>query len=222
MAVVKICGFTNDEDARTACELGADMIGVIVGTPTSPRNITLEQAIEILRVVPETVGRVAVVAPNGPIEIRKIARKLKPDYLQIHSGLPAERFGQARRITRAKLIGVVGVPRGVEDPEEVLNHAFVASEFVDYLLLDTKGPSGGGTGLTHDWRISRMIRDAVSKQVFLAGGLNPANVGDAIEVVRPYGVDVSSGVESSPGKKDPALMRAFVKAAKEAFGRAPE
>lgn len=217
MVVVKICGFTNGEDARIACELGADMIGVIVGTPTSPRNVALERAIEILRVVPEAVEKVAVVAPNGPIEIRRITRKLKPDYLQIHSGLPAERFEQARRITRAKLIGVVGVPQRVEDPEEVFGRALEASEFVDYLLLDTKGPSGGGTGLTHDWRMSRMIRDAVSKPVFLAGGLNPANVRDAIKAVKPYGVDVSSGVESSPGKKDSALMGAFVEAAKGAF-----
>jgi len=215
VVVVKICGFTNGEDARIACELGADMVGVIVGASTSPRNITLERAIEILRVVPETVGKVAVVTPNGPIEIRRTTRKLKPDYLQIHSNLPAERLQQARRITRAKLIGVVGVPQRVEDPEEVLNHALEASEFVDYILLDTKGPSGGGTGLTHDWRVSRMIRDVVSKPVFLAGGLSPANVRDAIGTVKPYGVDVSSGVESSPGKKDAKLMKAFIEAAKD-------
>lgn len=213
MVEVKICGFMNPVDAKVACELGADMIGVIVEIRGSNRSITIEQARKILAAASK-VDKVAVVMPDCLEDAARVAHELRPDYLQIHSDFTAEQLEKLKELAGAKIIGVVAVPQKIGDEGAVLNRASEVSEAADYVLLDTKGPAGGGTGLTHDWNFSRKIRESLDKPVFLAGGLNPANVREAIKVVRPHGVDVASGVESSPGKKDPKLMRAFIEAAR--------
>jgi phosphoribosylanthranilate isomerase len=153
--------------------------------------------------------------PNCLEDAARVAHELRPDYLQIHSNFTAEQLEKLKELAGAKIIGVVAIPQKIGDEGAILNRAREVSKAADYVLLDTKGPAGGGTGLTHDWNFSRKIRESLDKPVFLAGGLNPSNVREAIKVVRPHGVDVASGVESSPGKKDPKLMRAFIKAARE-------
>jgi len=212
MVKVKICGFTRADDLKAASDLGVDMVGVIV-IPSSPRGLTLEQAQNILK-VGKNVDKVAVIMPDSPAEASAVARRLNSDYLQIHSKFSTAQLAEIKKLSGKKIIGVVAIPQKILDRKEILDRAIEVSEAVDYVLLDTKGFSGGGTGLTHDWRFSREIRDAVDKPVFLAGGLNPNNVKDAIEMVRPYGVDVATGVESALGKKDPKLMRAFIDGAK--------
>jgi len=209
---VKICGFMNPADAKVACELGVDMIGVIVEIRGSNRSIAIEQARKILAAASK-VDKVAVVMPNRLEDAAKVAHELRPDYLQVHSNFTAEQLEKLKELADAKIIGVVAVPQKIGDEGAILNRACEVSEAADYVLLDTKGPAGGGTGLTHDWNFSRKIRETLDKPVFLAGGLNPANVREAIKAVHPYGVDVASGVESSSGKKDPKLMRAFIEAA---------
>ncbi len=213
MVKVKICGFTDADDLRVACELGVDMVGVIL-VPGSTRCVTVEQAKQILAATAGGVAKVVVIMPRDPSELDKFARELKPDYLQIHLTFSEDELLEAKKRLGVKLIPVVAIPQKVENYQEILKRATEASEAADYLLLDTKGPSGGGTGLTHDWVLSWQIREAVNVPVFLAGGLNPSNVKEAIEAVRPYGVDVATGVESSPGKKDERLMREFIEAAK--------
>lgn len=211
---VKICGLTRPEDAKLACELGADMIGAIVeATVPTPRNLTIEQARAIFGAV-DGARRVAVTTPNSPDSAERIARELGPDYLQIHSAMPVDQLKEVRELVPMELIGVVQVPQKTENPDEILARALEVTEVTDYLLLDTKGPAGGETGIPHDWGVSRKICATVEKPVFLSGGLNPTNIKDAIEKVRPYGVDVASGIESSPGKKDPRLMREFIQAAR--------
>jgi phosphoribosylanthranilate isomerase len=212
MVIVKICGFTRAEDVKAASDLGVDMVGVIV-IPSSSRGLTLEQAKDVLK-VGKNVDKVAVIMPKTPAEASAVARRLNPDYLQIHSNFSAAELAEIKKLSGKKIISVVAIPQKILDRKEILDRAIEVSKAVDYLLLDTKGPSGGGTGLTHDWRFSREIHDAVDKPVFLAGGLNPNNVKNAIEIVRPHGVDVATGVESALGKKDPKLMHAFIKAAK--------
>jgi len=212
MVKVKICGFMRADDVKTASDLGVDMVGVIV-IPSSSRGLTLEQAKDVLK-AGKNMDKVAVIMPNSPAEASAVARMLNPDYLQIHSKFPAAQLAEIKKLSGKKIIGVVAIPQKILDKKEILDRAIEVSRAVDYILLDTKGSSGGGTGLTHDWRFSREIRDAVGKPVFLAGGLNPNNVKAAIEMVQPYGVDVATGVESALGKKDLKLMRAFIEAAK--------
>lgn len=212
---VKICGFTNLEDVKAACALGVDMVGVVL-VPESPRHVTVEQAELIFPTASEGVAKVAVIMPKGPKDVEEVARELKPDYIQIHLTFPAKELHKVKRRLDAGLIVVAPIPQQVEDSRGIVDEAIKAAEQADFVLLDTKGPSTGGTGLTHDWSLSRQIREAVSKPVFLAGGLSPSNVKEAIRSVQPYGVDVATGVESSPGKKDIKLMREFIEAARMA------
>jgi len=208
---VKMCGFMDPEDAKVACELGVDMIGVIVEIRGSSRSITIEQARRVLAA--SKVDKVAVVMPNRLGDAIRVAHELKPDYLQIHSNFTAGQLKKLKELAGVKMIGVVAIPKKISAREAILNRAREVSKAADYVLLDTKGPTGGGTGLVHNWNFSRKIRETLDKPVFLAGGLNPANVKEAIKAVCPYGVDVASGVESGPGKKNPKLMRAFIEAA---------
>lgn len=189
------------------------MVGTIL-VSGSPRYVPVEKAREILNAAGGGVARVAVLMPKGPEDVEEIARKLKPDYLQLHLTFPPDELRELKGRLGAKLIGVAPVPRKVERPREIVDRAIEVAKVADFILIDTKGPNGGGTGLTHEWSLSTEIRDAVDKPVFLAGGLNPSNIGRAIKMVRPYGVDVATGVESSPGKKDAKLMREFIDAAR--------
>lgn len=215
MVKVKICGFTNPEDVRAACKLGVDMVGAI-SVPKSSRYVTVEQARKILATASDGVARVAVIMPRDLDEIERTARELKPDYLQVHLTFPAERLLKLKRHIEAGLICVAPIPQKIGDRRGIIDRALEVTKVADFILLDTKGPSGGGTGLTHNWTLSRQICELVDKPVLLAGGLNPSNVKRAIELVKPYGVDVATGVESSPGKKDVKLMREFIRAAREA------
>jgi phosphoribosylanthranilate isomerase len=209
MVKVKICGFTNADDVRAACELGVDMVGVIL-VPGSSRYVPVERAKQILAAASKGVARVAVVMPKSPDEAERAARELKPDYLQVHPTFPAGKLLEFKERIGTGLIVVAPIPQKIEDRQKMIDQALEAAKVADFVLLDTKGPSGGGTGLIHDWALSREIRWEVDKSVFLAGGLNPSNVRRAIGIVKPYGVDVATGVESSPGKKDAKLMREFI------------
>ena len=215
MVKVKICGFTNPEDVKVACELGVDMVGAIL-VPKSSRYVTVEQAKQILAAASRDVAKVAVIMPKDPSDVKKMARELKPDYLQIHLTFPAGKLLELKERLGVGLIIVTPIPREIGDRQKIVHQAVEAAEVADYILLDTKGPSGGGTGLTHDWSLSGEIRGAVGKPVFLAGGLNPSNVGQAIKIAQPYGVDVATGVESSPGKKNARRMREFIESARGA------
>lgn len=213
MVKVKICGFTNADDVRVACGLGVDMVGVIL-VPKSSRYVSMDQAKEILAATSGGAAKVAVVMPRDLGEIKKLEQELEPDYIQLHLTFPASELRKLRGQLDAGLIVVAPIPQKVENRQDVINRALEAAGAADFVLLDTKGPSGGGTGLTHDWGLSGEIRKAITKPVFLAGGLNPSNVKQAIKIVRPYGVDVATGVESSPGMKDSRLMREFMEAAR--------
>lgn len=211
---VKICGLTEPADVKLARKMGADMIGAIL-IPESKRYVTVERTKELFEAAGD-VAKVAVLMPKNLDELLGTARRLKPDYLQIHPTLPIEDLENAKKMLGVKLIVVVPVPAEGADCDKIVEQARRMAKVADILLVDTKGQGGGGTGLTHDWRISQAIRQAVDKPVFLAGGLNPSNVAESIKAVQPQGVDVASGVEESPGKKGPKLMEEFIRAAKEA------
>lgn len=216
MVKVKICGLTRVEDAKTAYEAGADMIGVIVNAKVpTPRNLDYGSARKILEQVPSGIEKVAVGMPEDLSEGLEIVEELDPDYLQMHSYPSLSEAEELRKATEKKLIITVSIPRKAPDSTKMITKARKIAEVSDFILLDTEGPGGGETGKTHDWSASRKIRDTLETPVFLAGGLNPSNVREAIEKVQPYGVDVASGIESEPGIKAPEKVKAFVKASKE-------
>lgn len=210
--IVKICGFTNAEDVAYACSVGADMVGVIVDTP-SPRSVTPERAKAIFAVVPRPIPRVAVMIPKDVSHAIQIVHELRPDYLQIHGSMSAEELVEVKKATGVHIVAAVVVPRVVEQPKEIIARAREVEKVVDFVLVDTRPNTGvgGGTGQTHDWSMSRLVRESIDKPLILSGGLNPTNVRRAIEIVQPFGVDVASGVELKPGKKDPRLVREFIR-----------
>ena len=214
MVRTKICGFTNPEDAIAACEIGVDMVGVIVdiNLPT-PRNLDVEQANRILNEVSEDVKKVVVTTIEDLKEAENLVDNLDPDFLEIYNELSMNKLKEIREKTGTKIINVFHVSKNYQKLDNVLSEAKDAATFSDMVSLDTKSGRGGGTGETHDWGVSAAITDKLDVPILLAGGLNPSNVRRAIERVKPYAVDVSSGVESAPGKKDRDLMKEFVREA---------
>ena len=206
---VKICGVTRVEDALLACELGADAIGIVM-TPSSPRGVSIEQARAIRDALPAFVDAV-VLSHDLPAEcVRAIIDGVRPDLVQFHGSEDAA-FCEAFGMRYIKAIGM----DGDVDVRAVASAHPRASGFV----LDGHPPGEqGGRGKTFDW--SRIPRD-LGRPVILAGGLNPSNVGDAIRNVHPWAVDLASGVEASPGIKDPATLRAFFAAVHAADAERP-
>jgi len=201
---VKICGVTNVADALVAAEAGADMIGLnFYGQ--SPRHITLAAAAEISRALPPFVLRVGVfVNPEEALVTRAIA-DCNLSLLQFHGGETSD-FCTQFGMMSMKAVRV----RAAESLNQLANFQ------TDAFLLDAHSKTGlGGTGEKFNWELA-VEAQKFGKPIFLAGGLTPENVADAVRQVRPFAVDVSSGVESAPGKKDAAKVRAFIEAVRAA------
>ena len=201
---VKICGLTSVADTLAAAAAGADMIGLMF-YEGSPRHITLPQAVEISRALPPFVLRVGVfVNPESDLVLRAIA-ECGLNLLQFH-GDESSAF-----CTQFGLMSVKALR--VKDAESL---QALERYQTDAFLLDAYSKAGlGGTGEKFNWDLAVAAKQC-GKPIFLAGGLTPENVAAAVKQVQPFAVDISSGVESAPGKKDPAKMRAFVAAVKQA------
>ncbi|MDP8233236.1 MAG: phosphoribosylanthranilate isomerase [Candidatus Saelkia tenebricola] len=201
MVRIKFCGFTNTEDALAASRLGISAIGFVFAK-TSPRYITPLKAAEIISHLAPFVLRVGVFLNSDIPEIEEIASVCKLDVIQLHGDEPPEFCRKVQgRYRCIKALRVKG--------EELLD---IISEynFLDAILLDSyKKNVAGGTGEIFDWDIARRARK-FEIPIILSGGLNPDNIKKAIEEVNPYAVDISSGIESSPGIKDHELMAKFV------------
>jgi phosphoribosylanthranilate isomerase len=203
---VKICGITNWIDARRAIEGGARLLGFNFYT-ASPRYISPAKARQIVRRLPKGISTVGIFVNETEPRTLEIARAVGLDYLQL-SG--EESPGMVARLARS--VPVIKVVR-VKKP-------FRAAQLAPFkrasaLLLDGfDGRLRGGTGKTFDWDIARRAKRY--GRIFLAGGLTPGNVGAAIRAAKPYAVDVCSGVESKPGKKDPKRLKDFLRAARDA------
>jgi phosphoribosylanthranilate isomerase len=201
---VKICGITNAADARAAVEAGADMLGFVFYEP-SPRFVTVPAAADIARELPPYIIKVGVFV-NAPEELVFGAlTQCGLNLLQFHGNESPDyclKFGlmsmKAFRIRNADSLSAL------------------ADYPTDAWLLDTDAPDKpGGTGTTFNWDLAAEAQK-FGRPIFLAGGLTPGNVAEAVRRVRPFALDVSSGVETSPGKKDHEKVRAFIKAAKDA------
>ena len=200
---VKICGVTSVEDALAAVAAGADAIGVNFAAG-SPRRVSVPLARSIVEALPERVVSVGVFVDFGEEQLRDVQSQTGLRCVQLHGDESPELLSvflpHAYKAIRV---------RGRE------SLALAARYPGQHILLDAFVPGAhGGTGATFDWALAAEV--ARVRSVTLAGGLSPANVAEAVRVVRPYCVDVASGVESAPGRKDAGLMRAFVEAAKGA------
>jgi phosphoribosylanthranilate isomerase len=198
MVRIKICGITNPEDARLASELGADALGFIFH-PASPRRVAPEAAREIIRQLPPFVLSVGVFVDEEAAVVRDLAARVGLDWVQLHGReMPEYCRSLGLRVLKGLRI----------EAESSLGALAEYRDAVQAFLLDTyKAGQAGGTGETFDWQLAR--RAQAFGAIVLAGGLTPANVAQAIEVARPQAVDVASGVEAAPGKKDPEKLRAF-------------
>lgn len=202
---VKICGITNWTDARRAVAEGADLLGFNFYAG-SPRYVAPAKAKRIVRRLPKKVSAVGVFVNESEEKMLEIARAVGLDTLQLHGDeTPAMVARLKRSFPVIKAIRVKGRASAARLDK------FRATA----LLLDGfDAKQRGGTGKTFDWKVARLATK--QGRVFLAGGLTPENIGDAIRTARPYAVDVCSGVEARPGKKDPARIKSLMRAAKEA------
>jgi phosphoribosylanthranilate isomerase len=201
---IKFCGLTRSVDAQFAAELGAAYVGVIFAG--GPRKLSLEQAGIVLAGVPRRVKRVGVFGAQSPEEIASAAAVLSLDVVQLHEDGDASFVSRLRKVTSAEIWSVLRISRGLlpENSKAVVSMA-------DGVLLDAYVPGAlGGTGVALPWQELAGGLDALrSTRLILAGGLRPENVGQAISLVAPDVVDVSSGVEAEVGIKDPEKMRSF-------------
>ena len=195
---VKICGVTNVADALAAAEAGADMIGLNF-YEKSPRHLSLATAAEISRALPPFVLRVGVFVNPEESQVVEAIAACGLNLLQFH-GDEESNFCTQFGLMSVKALRV----RDAESLQTLENFN------TDAFLLDAYSKSGlGGTGEKFNWNLA-VAAQKFGKPIFLAGGLSPENVADAVKQVRPFAVDVSSGVESAPGKKDAAKVRAFI------------
>lgn len=189
------------------------MVGFVVNVPSSPRNLSIEEAEKLFRFVPENVKRVLVTVPKTLSRLIEAYRRLKPDIIQLHGENLKDYSALKKVISDTLIVGAVQVKRG----DDTLENALEIAELFDGVLVDSyKMGVYGGTGVAHNWSVSRKLRNAIyPKPLILAGGLNPQNVREAIKAVAPYAVDVSSGVESAPGIKDHRCVETFIKMVRE-------
>jgi phosphoribosylanthranilate isomerase len=206
MVRVKICGITNEDDARAACEAGADSLGFNF-YKESPRYVT---ASEVANIRPQLAGKVEAVGVfvnAGTREVAKLCETLSLAAVQLHGDETPQRVAElAANVAVIKAFRV-----GPDFLVETLDEYARAAAF---LLDAAETGQYGGTGRTNDWALARSA--ASTRRIILAGGLNAGNVAAAIHFVRPYGVDVASGVESKPGKKDQARLREFIQEVRRA------
>lgn len=206
MVLVKVCGITNELDAAAALAAGAGALGFNF-YPRSPRFITPQAARRIIAGLPSAVSSVGVfVNEAGPEMVARVAAEVGVTVVQLHGD---ESPAFCARLSGYEVIKALRVGAGFTPAQA---QSFPAHA----ILLDAYSPQAhGGTGLTFDWSLARRTRDLVAR-LFLAGGLTAANVGAAVAAVQPFAVDVCSGVESAPGRKDADKLRAFVAAVRAA------
>ena len=207
MTKVKICGMMGPEDLEVA--KGADYLGFVVMSD-SFRSLPVPKAKSLISSC--SGKRVVVTSSSDTRTIIWLAEMLEPDAVQVHSLLSAPELGFLAEECPCDVWGLVPIGQG-----EGMQRALSVCDVLDAMVLDTHDERLGGSGKKHDWEVSRTIREALpSSPVVLAGGLSPSNAAEAIRSVRPYAVDVSSGVEKGR-RKDPELIDQFIRNAREAI-----
>ena len=210
---LKVCCVGSVAEARLAVRLGADAVGLVGPMPSGPGVISADRIAEVARSVPPPVGTWLLTSRRDPDEIARQVDAAGVSTVQVVDRVGAAVYdGLRERLPGRRLVGVVHVG----GPDAVAEAAALAPH-VDAVLLDSGDPGGavktlGGTGRVHDWSLSRAIRERLPVPVFLAGGLRPENVAEAVRTVGPFGLDVCSGVRRG-GALDAATLAAFAAAA---------
>lgn len=208
---VKICGLKEPETLNAAIQAGADYVGFVF-FPKSPRNISPEDAAALIEGTRSQVASVALTVNAPDEDILNINTIVNPDWFQLHGSETLERVSEIKKLTKKPVIKAFGVAT-----QQDIDRALPYGEIVDLMLFDAKPPPDGkslpgGNGLSFDWTLMKNVEKQM--QYMLSGGLNPENVQSAIELTGASAVDVSSGVESAPGIKDPQKIRRFIEAAR--------
>lgn len=207
---IKICCIQDVAEAAMAVRWGASALGLVSEMPSGPGVISEERIMEIARTVPPGVSSFLLTSRTDVPSIIEQQRRTGVDTLQLVDELESGAHEELRRsLPGIRLVQVIHVI-----DEDSVEHASVVAPYVDAILLDSGNPNLavkelGGTGRTHNWVLSRTIRDAIGKPLFLAGGLNSANVGEAVEKVAPYGLDICSGVRTN-GELDEGKLKSFI------------
>ncbi|PRH86351.1 phosphoribosylanthranilate isomerase [Labrys okinawensis] len=213
MALIKICGLSTPETLEAALAAGADMVGFVF-FEKSPRHIGYDLAAQLGAQVSGRARKTALSVDADDIRLDAIVAALAPDALQLHGRESPERVAAVKARYGLPVLKAIGVSAAT-DLEGTAAYRGVA----DWLLLDAKPPKDaahpGGNGLTFDWTLLKHLDRTLP--FMLSGGLDPANVAEAIRISTPDGVDVSSGVEDRPGVKNPDKIRAFVETARASF-----
>ena len=208
--IVKICGLSTREGLDAAIEAGADMVGFVF-FPPSPRHLSLETARELGERTNGRAAKVALTVDADDATLARIVETLHPDILQLHGKESAARLRDIKQKFGLELMKVIAVETAA-DLVALRGYVGVA----DRILFDARAPDEatrpGGLGAVFDWRLLEHLDSTAPFMV--SGGLDAQNVAEAVRVSRATGVDVSSGVERSPGMKDPELIRAFIRAAR--------
>ena len=216
---VKICGIRTSDALDAALDAGADLVGLVL-FPKSPRNVSLDEAAALATRARDRGGAEVVTLLVDPDDalVEVVAQKIKPDLIQLHGHETPARVEAVRKMSGLRILKAVPVG-DADDVAAAFDHLAPDGRAAEMLLFDAKPPADpgslpGGNGLTFDWRI---LEAAKGRTPFaLAGGLTPENVAAAVALTGAAIVDVSSGVESRPGEKDPECIRRFLTAAKAA------
>ncbi|MFC2025118.1 phosphoribosylanthranilate isomerase [Chloroflexota bacterium] len=224
---IKICGITTVEDARLVAEAGADYIGVIVGIDFSPRLLSVEQARPICE--QSTLPIVTLLFNWEAEQIQRAIAALHPHAVQL---LGQESPSLVRRLKETAACEVwksIHLPPPGVGEVNITEHQDTVNSLVDagidVILIDTivSSPQGklryGGTGEVNNWKVAQRLVEVISVPIFLAGGINPENIQQAIKLVHPYGIDLCSGVEVAPGQKDPEKLHRLMSAVRKAVPR---
>ncbi len=215
--LIKICGLSTADTLDAALDAGADMVG-LVRFPKSPRHVSLDDAATLSARAEGRATRVVLLVDAPDDEVAEVVRLVRPDMLQLHGHETPERVATIKALSGLPVMKALGVA----EPGD-LSAVAAYRDVADLLLLDAKPPKGadlpGGNGLTFDWRLLAALDPALP--FMLSGGLTPDNVAAAVPLLAgrqrtTIGLDVSSGVESAPGAKDPVRIRAFIDAARAA------
>jgi phosphoribosylanthranilate isomerase len=214
--LVKICGLSTPETLDAALSAGADMVG-FVRIARSPRHVSLDLGRKLSLQARGRTQRVVLLLDPSDEDIAQAIEAIDPDLIQLHGSETPERVAEIRSRFKRPVMKALGIA----EPSDL--QIFASYADADHILLDAKPPRTadalpGGNGIPFDWRLLNGLDRKVS--FMLSGGLNPDNVAEAIRLTKTQAVDVSSGVESGPGLKDPAKIEAFIRAARTAFAAA--
>jgi phosphoribosylanthranilate isomerase len=215
--LVKICGLSTPETLDVALGAGADMVG-FVRFPKSPRHVSLDLGHRLSLQARGRAQRVVLLVNPEDEAVAQAIEAINPDLIQLHGSESPERVAEIRSMVRRPVMKAFGIAEASD-----LQALGPYAGGVDHILLDAKPPHTtdalpGGNGISFDWRLLNRLDPRLF--FMLSGGLNPDNVAEAIRLTKPQAVDVSSGVESGPGLKDPARIEAFIRAARTAFAAA--